>query len=453
MNESSLRGLPSVDELVRLARERDHAPVDAAGHELAVAVARATVDSERTRVLGGSPARGPELLAEEMLNGVVAVMAPSLRPVVNATGVILQTNLGRAPLSEAAIEAMSEVSRGYSNLEYDVGAGARGSRHDHVRELLRRVTGAEDGIVVNNNAAALLMVLMVFAKDREVVVSRGQAVEIGGGFRIPDVLLQSGARLVEVGTTNRTYARDYAGAISENTGALLRVHSSNFRVVGFTAAPTLAEMTAVARGAGVLLIDDLGSGCLLPTESVGLEHEPTVQESLAAGADLVLFSGDKLLGGPQAGIIVGDAGLIETLRKHPLARALRVDKLTIAALNATLQSYARGKAKEEVPLWRMLSADPQELDRRAAAYAGAAEGGRVVLSRSMVGGGSLPGGGIESPVAVFPLAHATAASAALRRGNPPVITRIEDDALMADPRTVREADDVHTIAALKAAIG
>jgi L-seryl-tRNA(Ser) seleniumtransferase len=304
---------------------------------------------------------------------------------------------------------------------------------------------------VNNNAAALLMVLQVFAQGREVIVSRGQAVEIGGGFRIPDVLRQSGARLVEVGTTNRTYARDYEAATSEETAALLRVHSSNFRVVGFTAAPSLDELRVVASG-GVLLIDDLGSGCLLPTEQFGMAHEPTVQESLAAGADLVLFSGDKLLGGPQAGIIVGRGDLVETLRKHPLARALRVDKIAIAALNATLAAYARGTALAEIPVWQMLALPVSELRIRALAYAAAVEGGAVEDARSMVGGGSIPGEGVATPVAVFAVEHPTAVARALRLRETPVIARVESGRVLLDPRTVGAADDPYVVSALSEAI-
>jgi L-seryl-tRNA(Ser) seleniumtransferase len=354
-------------------------------------------------------------------------------------------------LSEAAIEAMKQAATGYSNLEMDVEAGSRGSRHEHVRSLLRRTTGAEDGIAVNNNAAALFMVLQVFGAGREVVVSRGQAVEIGGGFRIPDVLRQSGATLVEVGTTNRTYARDYEGAIGPDMAAILRVHASNFRVVGFTTAPTLEELAGVAHAAGVLLLDDLGSGCLLATERWGMAHEPTVQESIAAGADLVLFSGDKLLGGPQAGIIVGSGELVERLRRHPLARALRIDKLTIAALNATLAAYARGKAESEIPVWRMLSLSEQELRPRAEAYARAAGGG-VVEGTTMVGGGSLPEEGVTGPLAAFTTGNANAAAAALRLQDPPILARVERDLLLLDPRTVDEGDDRRVATGLRAAM-
>jgi L-seryl-tRNA(Ser) seleniumtransferase len=431
MANEQLRQLPSVDELLTLMGS-------GRPHRLAVEAARAALAATRERVRAGASAPPATVIALEAAVLANRAQEPSLRAVINASGVILQTNLGRAPLSDRAIAAIAAVARDYSNLEFDLAAGARGSRHDHVRDLLKRTTGAEDGIVVNNNAAALLMVLSVFTSGREVIISRGQAVEIGGGFRIPDVMRESGARLVEVGTTNRTYARDYAAAITPETAALLRVHSSNFRVVGFTAEAALAGLAALAHERGVLLLDDLGSGCLLDVAKYGLAHEPTVQESLAAGSDLVLFSGDKLLGGPQCGIIVGKAALIEQLRKHPLARALRVDKLTIAALNATLMSYAEDKAEAEIPAWRMVAADLAGLRRRAKRWAAAAGGrGSVVPGRSMVGGGSLPGEGLPTwCAAIRDSGGADGLAAALRAASPPVVGRIEDEAVLLDPRTV-----------------
>ncbi|MCZ2110031.1 MAG: L-seryl-tRNA(Sec) selenium transferase, partial [Dehalococcoidia bacterium] len=322
------RALPSVDAVLR-ALGTDGTP-----HALAANAARTVLAEARSGIRDGGTAPAHDDIVARVRSLLTQHLIPSLRPVINAGGVILQTNLGRAPLSERAIAAMDAIARGYSNLEYDIEAGTRGSRHDHVRELIHRVTGAEDGIIVNNNAAALSMALQVFARGSEVIISRGQAVEIGGGFRIPDVLRQSGATLVEVGTTNRTYAHDYDAAWTENTAAILRVHTSNFRVVGFTTEPTLNELATVAHHRSGLLLDDLGSGCLVDTTTYGIPHEPTIQESLAAGADLALFSGDKLLGGPQCGIIIGRAELVTRLRTHPLARSLRVDKLTIAAFIA-----------------------------------------------------------------------------------------------------------------------
>ncbi|MFN0146377.1 MAG: L-seryl-tRNA(Sec) selenium transferase [Dehalococcoidia bacterium] len=436
MPADEFRKLPSVDAVLS-------AIGNGRPHTIVLEAVRAEIAGARERVRAGEPAPSAEDLAVAAATRADHSLEPSLRPVINATGVILQTNLGRAPLSLKAIAAMDAVARGYSNLEFGLEAGARGSRHEHVRDLLRRTTGAEDGLVVNNNAAALFMVLQVFAAGREVIVSRGQAVEIGGGFRIPDVLRQSGARVVEVGTTNRTYTRDYADAVSGETAGLLRVHTSNFRVVGFTAEAPLAELSALARERGLLLLDDLGSGCLVATERYGLDHEPTVQESLAAGADLALFSGDKLLGGPQCGIITGRGALIEELRRHPLARALRVDKLTIAALNATLMSYLTGSQDEEIPVWRMVSARPAGIRRRARAWARAAgPAATVVSSRSMVGGGSLPGESLPTwCVAIRPASGAEAFAHRLRTGTRPLVARIEEGAVLLDPRTVDPVDD------------
>ena len=436
MPQNTFRSLPSVDRLLgALAGPRSSSAY-------ATAAARATLESARDRVRRGEPA--PELaeLVEQIQVAIREMGEPPLRRVINATGVILQTNLGRAPLSERALAAVAREAAGYSNLEFDLESGGRGSRHDLLRALLRDVTNAEDAIVVNNNAAALLMVLQVFASDREVIVSRGQAVEIGGGFRIPDVLRQSGARLVEVGTTNRTYVRDYEAAITTETAAVLRVHTSNFKVVGFTAEAQLEELAGLARERGILAIDDLGSGCLLDTEPFGIAHEPTVQESLAAGMDLALFSGDKLLGGPQCGIIAGQAELIAKLRTHPLARALRVDKLTIVALAATLQSYREGRATAEIPVWRMVTAPLPALKRRAARWARLGEGhGTLVASRSMVGGGSLPGEGLDTWCAGFSGPGLEEVSHKLRTGKPGIIGRIENGLLLLDVRTVDPRDD------------
>ena len=433
---NDFRGLPGVDELATSYAGDGVPPATV------VEAARAVIAEARERIRSGGVALDSMDLVAELDARVRDSIRPSLRPVINASGVLLQTNLGRAPLSERAIAALAAVARGYSNLEYDLSGGERGSRHEHVRSLIRRTTGAEDGIVLNNNAAAIFMVLSVFASGREVIVSRGQAVEIGGGFRIPDVLRQSGARLVEVGTTNRTYARDYAAAITPETAAILRVHSSNFRVIGFTAEASLSELATLARERSVALFDDLGSGCLVETRDYGLAHEPTVQETIAGGADLAMFSGDKLLGGPQCGIVAGRGELIEQLRRHPLARALRVDKLTIAALNATLSSYAEGREREEVPIWRMLAIDEARLKRRAGGWARAwGEGATVVLSRSMVGGGSLPEEGVATWCVALRVASADALARELRSGEPAIVARIHDGAVLLDPRTVEPGAD------------
>jgi L-seryl-tRNA(Ser) seleniumtransferase len=426
------------------------------GAEAATEAVRAEIDDRRAALRNGGADVTIEAIAEAAAERAYASLRASLRPVINATGVIIHTNLGRAPLSDAALAAMSAVGRGYSNLEYDLEAGERGSRYDHLESLLCRVTGAEAAIAVNNNASALLLVLSALAQGREVVISRGQLVEIGGGFRIPDVMSQSGASLVEVGTTNRTYLRDYEAAITESTVGLMRVHASNFRVIGFVESAALSDLARLARERGLLLLDDLGSGCLLDTRRYGLMQEPTPQESIAAGADLVMFSGDKLLGGPQAGIITGKRDLIAALRRHPLARALRMDKSSIAGLNATLLHYAKGEAESAVPVWRMIAAPLPQLSARArrwARFIGA--GATVVDGRSMVGGGSLPEESLPAKLVAIPGTGAALEALAkrLRLGDPPIIARIEDNRLLLDPRTVDPREDAALVTGLKAALG
>src|ERR671935_755016 len=366
-----LRDLPSVDELARRLDD-----------PLGVEAARVVLARAREEVQAGAD---PGDLLARAREEVAALRSPHLRRVLNATGVIAHTNLGRAPLAEAALERVVEAARGYSNLEYELAEGRRGSRQDHVAPILRRLTGAEAALVVNNNAAAVLLALAALAEGREVVVSRGELLEIGDGFRIPDVLARSGAILREVGTTNRTRAADYERAVGPETAVLLRVHQSNFRVIGFTEQPSLEELAAVARRHELPLVDDLGSGVL-----VRLEDEPSAKESLEAGADLVCFSGDKLLGGPQAGIVVGRADLVERLRRHPLQRAVRADKLTLAALEGTLGLYLDpARAAREVPVLRMLR-EPTEAVRGRAERLAAAVGGAVEETVGRVGGGALP---------------------------------------------------------------
>src|ERR671936_754156 len=368
-----LRDLPSVDELARDERLAGEPPA------LAVEAARTALARAREAIRAG---HDPGDLGERALQELAAARTPSLRRALNATGVVVHTNLGRAPLAEAALQRALEVGRSYSNLEYDLTAGSRGSRQDHVASILRRLTGAEAALVVNNNAAAVMLALAALAEGREVLVSRGELIEIGDGFRIPDVLVRSGATLREVGTTNRTRAADYERAIGPETAVLLRVHQSNFRVVGFTEQPSLEELAGVARRHGVPLVDDLGSGVL-----VALEDEPSARQSLAAGADLVCFSGDKLLGGPQAGIVVGRGELVERLRRHPLQRALRADKLTPAALEGTLRLAA--EKPDDVPVLRMLREPPEAVRARAERLASLA-GGEVEQTVARAGGGSLP---------------------------------------------------------------
>jgi L-seryl-tRNA(Ser) seleniumtransferase len=454
MSHPELRKLPSVDRLLQ------HSAVTAAraeyGHDLTVATARNLLDETRAAILDcGQPCPAPDDLAAALLARLDAASQPTLQPVINATGVIIHTNLGRAPLSEDAQRAMLLAAEGYSNLEYDLAAGQRGSRYVHAVDLLRRLTGAEDALVVNNNAAAVLLCLMALARGREVIISRGQLVEIGGGFRIPDVLQTSGAVLVEVGTTNRTHLRDFQNAISPQTAALLRVHSSNFRQIGFTAEVGLAELVALGREHGLPVIDDLGSGTLLDTTRFGLAYEPRVQDSVQAGATLVTFSGDKLLGGPQAGLIVGQAAAIARLRQHPLTRALRVDKTTLAGLAATLGHYLRGQAEQQIPVWRMIAAHEAALATRAAGWAQrlttAGLDVNLVADASTVGGGSLPGETLPTRLLALPDVPADRMAVRLRAGQPPVVARIVDDALCLDPRTVLPEQDDLLLAAILAA--
>jgi L-seryl-tRNA(Ser) seleniumtransferase len=361
--------------------------------------------------------------------------------VINATGVIIHTNLGRAPLSKRAIQAVQAVAAGYSTLEYDLEAGQRGKRDAHAERIVCDVTGAEAALVVNNNAAAVLLILTALAQGREAILSRGQLVEIGGGFRVPEVMAQSGAQLVEVGTTNRTRLADYERAIGVNTALLMVAHASNFKIIGFTEQPPLADLAALAHERGLPLINDLGSGALLDTAPFGLAHEPTVQEALVAGCDLVAFSGDKLLGGPQAGIIVGRRDLVDLLKRHPLARAMRMDKLDLAALVATLDSYRRGAALEEIPVWRMIALPLDAIQKRARRWAKQIGAGRVIAGESTVGGGSLPGETLPTALLALDVPSPDAFLAALRREPTPVIARIADDRVLLDPRTVRVEED------------
>lgn len=449
---SQFRNLPSVDQVLSLDAIRrlaeDHP------HDLLVGLVRESLDDARASIAGGKVCPATDDIAAAVANALRRIEEPSLRPVINATGVLLHTNLGRAPLSREAIAAIGLASAGYANLEFDLTTGRRGSRHVHLEDLLCRLSGASAAMVVNNNAAAVLLGLSALARRKEIVVSRGQAVEIGGSFRIPDVMRQSGAKLVEVGTTNRTYLADYEGAVTERTAALMRVHSSNFRLIGFVHEATLEELVDVGRRHDIPVLDDLGSGCLLDTTAFGLDPEPTVQQSVAAGAGLVFFSGDKLIGGPQAGIIVGDKHLVDRLKKHPLARALRIDKTCLIALSVTLIHYLRGEATEKIPVWRMIAAPLVDIDRRAAEWTAASESASVIDGESMVGGGSLPGGTLPTRlVSLVPSKRkrggVQALAAALRQQSPPIIGRIDDDAVLLDPRSVLPEEDPVVIRALR----
>ncbi len=445
--DSEFRHLPSVDRLI--SEERIKQLEDTYPHELLVNLVRQCLERERLSITAGNPCPSIDDIVESICAQVHALEKPSLRPIINATGVILHTNLGRAPLSQEASAAMDTVAKGYCNLEFDLDSGTRGSRHTHIEQILCQLTGAEAALVVNNNASAVLLGLTALAKRKEVVVSRGQAIEIGGGFRIPDVMRQSGAKLVEVGTTNCTYAADYEQAINPRTAALMRVHSSNFKVTGFTHFVTLDELVTLANQRDLPVLDDLGSGCFLDTTRFGLDPEPTVQQSVAVGAGLVFFSGDKLVGGPQAGIIVGKKQLIDRLKKHPLARAVRIDKVRLAGLAATLIHYLKGEAITKIPVWRMLSAPLDEIDQRARMWTEVlGDLAQVTEGESMIGGGSLPGSTLPTRLVAISgrgkrkgqnIAQALARR--LRGGEFPIIGRISGDVLLFDPHSVLPEDD------------
>ena len=445
-----LRSLPSIEILLQLSAVT--AWQAAYGRPLVLQALREALDEARQRF----PVEGRVPGQEELLRAaglrLESWVQPTLVGVINASGVILHTNLGRAPLSRAALQAVQETALGYSNLEYDLERGSRGSRLVHAEALLSRLTGAQAAMVVNNNAAAVLLALSALAPRRAVVIARSQLVEIGGGFRVPDVMKQSGARLLEVGTTNRVHLSDYQAALEDKPALFLRAHRSNFQIIGFTSEPSLAEMAAVAHAAGLPVLDDLGSGSLLDTAVYGLGHEPMVQESLAAGADLVCFSGDKLLGGPQAGIVVGRADLVNKLKKHPLARAIRADKLCLAALTATLLHYLKDEAVREVPVWRMIAAPVEQLKAQAEGWSQALGQGELAPGESTVGGGSLPGESLPTWLLKLQVRSPERFLKRLRLGEPPVIARTQQDRVVLDPRTVLPEQEVALLEAIRAAL-
>ncbi len=439
--EEKFRQLPSVDRVLLDVRIGELCGV--LPREVVADLIRQRLGAVRWEISQGGSV--PSL--EEIVSSIVAQARelgnPSLQPVINATGVILHTNLGRAPLSAEATRAMELASHKYCNLEFDLESGRRGTRQVHVEQLLCQLTGAEAALVVNNNASGVLLALSALARRKEVIVSRGQAVEIGGGFRIPEVMRQSGAKLVEVGTTNCTYLSDYEQAITPRTAILLRVHASNFRITGFTHSVSLEELVGLGQRYNLPVLDDLGSGCLVDTTRFGLDREPMLQESVAAGAALVFSSGDKLLGGPQAGLIVGRKELIERLRRHPLARAARIDKVRLAGLAATLLHYLRGEALERIPVLRLLAASLEEVERRARMWAQAlGEQASVVPGESMVGGGSLPGSGLPTYLVVLRIrGRVQDLARRLRQSQPPIIGRVGKNSLVLDPRSVLPGED------------
>lgn len=438
--QAALRQLPSIDSL--LQEPETQSLLQEFGRSLTVDGLRTALEKARKQLLADAAQQVPSStqLISSARAELVELIAPTLQAVINATGVIIHTNLGRAPLSRRAMDALQAVAPSYSTLEYDQASGTRGSRTVHAQHLLTQITGAEAALAVNNNAAGVLLMLTALCREREVVISRGQLIEIGGGFRVPDVMAQSGARLVEVGTTNRTHLHDYEKAINENTAALLVAHPSNYRIIGFTSEPSLAELAELAHKHAVPLLYDQGSGALLDVTPYGLEAEPTVQEGLNEGADIVAFSGDKLLGGPQAGLLCGRKELIDRLKQHPLARAIRADKLCLAALSATLTHYLQGDAQQEIPVWQMIARPLENIHAEAEQWAAKlrAEGidARTIDGRSRVGGGSLPGTSLPTKLVAIIDGDPESLAANLRMARSPVISRIQDNRVLLDPRTV-----------------
>ncbi len=447
-SDNHLRRLPGIDKVI--SSSQVSSLKGQYSHETIVAAARQEIERLRSALKDGHDVPAFEEVVGAITERIVSLGIISPHPLINATGVIIHTNLGRAPLSAESIAAMNAASLGFSNLEIDLESGKRGSRNIHVDHLLCLLTGAEDALVVNNNASAVLLALTALAKRKEVIVSRGHAVEIGGKFRIPDVMRQSGAKLVEVGTTNKTYVSDYSEAITSRTAALLRVHSSNFKLVGFSEEVGILELGELGKRTDIAVLDDLGSGCLLDTTAFGLAPEPRVQDSIAAGAALAMFSGDKLLGGPQAGIIVGRGDLISKLKKHPLARAVRVDKTRLAALSATLIHYLKGEAIVKVPVWRMIAMTVPEIETRANEWVGEiGYDARIIDGESTVGGGSLPGGTLPTKlVTIQPKGKVQDFALRLRKQPVPVIGRLEKNTIALDPRTVMPEQDSILIEAL-----
>lgn len=477
---TTLRNLPSVEQLLQI--ESTAHLIAKFGRPLTLDAIRFTLDEIRTRFKSGLLVELPstDFILTQTESHLTAWTDSTLHPVINATGVILHTNLGRAPLSDATIRAMDAVSRGYSNLEFDLETGKRGSRLIHAESLLQKLTGAESALIVNNNASAVLLILSALANKKRVIIARSQLVEIGGGFRVPDVMKQSGAKLVEVGTTNKIHLSDYEEALIESislkspssaagtqllnppssAGLVMRAHRSNFKIVGFTEEPELREIVETAHKFDIPVVDDLGSGALYDTAKYGLAHEPTVQESMQAGADIICFSGDKLLGGPQAGIIIGKKVLIDKIKKHPLARAVRADKACLAGLSATLTHYLKDEAEREIPVVKMMSLTLKQVQGRAEAWKNELGQGlalsnvevEIESGLSTVGGGSLPDESIPTFLLSLQVKSAEKFLKALRKNNPPIIARTEQDKILLDPRTVLPEQEGALLVGLKNAL-
>lgn len=448
--KNKLRDIPSVELLLKYA----DLLIRNYGRPLTLNAMRITLDETRTRIQSDPQTILPstnEILAQAESH-LASWTQVNLRPVINATGVILHTNLGRAPVSIATLKAMNDAAANFTNLEFDLSNGKRGSRLTHAESLLQKLTGSESALIVNNNASAVLLVLSALANRKQVVIARSQMVEIGGGFRVPDVMKQSGAKLVEAGTTNKVKLSDYRSAINDKTALVMRAHRSNFKIVGFTEEPDFSDIIKEAHNAGVIVVDDLGSGALVDTSKYGLAHEPTVQESMAAEADIVCFSGDKLMGGPQAGIIVGKKALLDKIRKHPLARAVRADKVCLAGVAATLIHYLKDEAEKEIPVLQMMSLKADQIQKRAEVWRNAIGQGDVIKSDSTVGGGSLPEESIPTYVLALSIKSPDSFLKKLRSANPPLVARTSNNQVLLDPRTVFEDQDQILISIIRNSI-
>lgn len=444
---NKLRLLPSVDKLIQTP-EIGQLINDFGRNQVIIAI-RETLDFFRTQIINGEHPPSYQVIVENIDLMITKRFTPTLVPVINATGVILHTNLGRAPLSEETVQAMQIVGTNYNTLEFDLESGKRDSRSIHAEEILKQLTAAEAAMVVNNNASAVLLVLGALANRKKVVIARTQLIEIGGGFRIPDVMKQSNAKLVEVGTTNRVRISDYESALQDTASLVMRAHHSNFKIVGFTEEPSLKDIVNTSHEFEVPVLDDLGSGTFIDTARFGLPHEPTILESIEDGADIISFSGDKLLGGPQAGIIIGKKELMKKIKNHPLARAIRPDKICLAGLTATLTHYLRGEAVEKIPIWKMISLTPDQIQARAKIWQQKLKFGEVISAFSTVGGGSLPEETLPTFVLAIDVQKPTLVMKKLRALDFPIIARLENDKILFDPRTVLENQEDHFILGLQ----
>jgi L-seryl-tRNA(Ser) seleniumtransferase len=433
-NNNHLSSIPSVDSVLQHPLVSDLLKI--AGRSLALKAIRASIDQTRAAITSEDPLPDINLIIHRADKLVQEWIKPSLIPVINASGIILHTNLGRAPLSENTMVAMREASESYNNLEFDLQTGRRGKRSMHAEQILTQLTEAESALVVNNNAAAVLLILSALANRKKVIIPHAQLVEIGGGFRIPDVMRQSGAKLIAVGTTNRTRPSDYEQALDDGASLVLNAHASNFKIIGFTSEPTLKEISTLTHSFSVPFVYDVGSGAMLDTSAFGLSHEPTVLEAMSANVDIICFSGDKLLGGPQAGIIIGKKEYMDKIKRHPLARAVRADKTTLAGISATLTHYLKGEALDAIPIWKMISLKKENIQKRAQAWIKVIGQGEIIEGFSMVGGGSLPGETLPTFLLALQPKKADSFQAALRDLRYPIIGRIENDRVLFDPRTV-----------------